>query len=74
VLETNTDLFGMDYRGFYLEKASPELCRQACLADERCRAFTYVNPGLQGIQARCYLKTGRPKRRWSRCCVSGIAR
>src|SRR5262249_56204164 len=72
VLEADTDLFGMDYRGFYLDKASPELCQRACLTDARCRAFTYVKPGLHGLQARCYLKEGRPKRRWTQCCVSGI--
>ena len=59
-LETNTDRPGMDYSNFDLASANPSLCEQACNSDPDCRAFTYVKPGFQGANARCWLKNGIP--------------
>jgi hypothetical protein len=40
-----------------------------------CKAYTYVNPGVHGILARCFLKSGVPAAVTPRqCCVSGVAR
>ena len=40
-----------------------------------CKAYTYVNPGVYGIWARCFLKYGVPAPVTPRqCCVSGVAR
>ena len=48
------------------------MCRQACLEDERCRAYTYVKPGVQGPKARCYFKDPAPAATADACCVSGV--
>jgi hypothetical protein len=71
-LETNTDRPGMDYSNFDLASANPSLCEQACNADPNCRAFTYVKPGVQGDNARCWLKNSIPAATPSDCCVSGV--
>lgn len=71
-LEYNVDRAGSDFANFDLPQARPELCREACLRDHRCAAFTYVNPGVQGSQARCWLKNPVPAARPSSCCVSGV--
>jgi len=47
-------------------------CQQACNADVRCQAYTYVRAGVQGPQARCWLKSAVPPGRPDNCCVSGI--
>jgi hypothetical protein len=73
-LEPNTDRPGQDYYAFDLRAANPETCRAACERDTRCRAFTYVKPGVQGRYARCYLKKAAPTKRADRCCVSGARR
>ena len=51
---------------------TPEQCRQACLDDNRCHAFTWVRAGVQGDQARCWIKTDVPPQREDACCVSGV--
>jgi hypothetical protein len=71
-LEFNVDRPGADIANFDLSQARPELCRDACLRDGRCVAFTYVNPGVQGPNARCWLKNPAPAARPSNCCVSGV--
>jgi 1-phosphatidylinositol phosphodiesterase len=70
--EPNTDRPGGDYRGFDLAAPRPELCRDACWGDARCRAFTYVRPGAQGPNARCALKSVVPPARSNDCCLSGV--
>lgn len=42
------------------------------MQEGQCVAWTYVNPGVQGPQARCWLKSAVPAPRPSTCCVSGI--
>lgn len=71
-LENNVDGPGMDYNNFDLASPNPSLCEQACQADPECRAFTYVKPGVQGANARCWLKNGIPTANPSECCVSGV--
>ena len=64
--ENNTDRPGRDYTSFNLPRPQYELCRDACGNDARCSGYTYVNPGVQGPTARCWLKTGplpQPARR-----------
>ena len=41
-METNTNRFGSDYRGF--DAPTAELCRTACTNEPACRAWTWVNP------------------------------
>ena len=69
-----TDLPGSDYTSFWLDAADPGLCQARCRDDERCRAWTYVNPGVQGANAKCWLKNRVPNSRSSSCCVSGVER
>ena len=66
------DRLGGDYRRFDLENPSPALCRSACLDDTRCRAWTFVKPGVQASNARCYLKDLAPRQRGDSCCTSGF--
>ncbi|MBI4822516.1 MAG: PAN domain-containing protein [Deltaproteobacteria bacterium] len=67
-----TDRPGSDYRSFDLPKADPTLCRDACMAEAPCLAFTFVNPGVQGPSARCWLKNRVPDPVASDCCASGV--
>ncbi len=71
-VEINIDRPGNDYRNFDLSTASHESCRVACIGDMKCKAYTYVKPGVQGPKARCYLKDSIPATRVSDCCVSGV--
>jgi hypothetical protein len=70
-LEPETNRPGHDYRDFDLPAAEPELCREACAADEICRAYTYVRPGIQGDAAHCWLKREAAPAEPAPCCVSG---
>jgi hypothetical protein len=71
--ETDVNRAGSDYRGFAVQ-ADPNICRTYCWNDPTCKAFTYVKPGIQGIQgkyAQCYLKSAVPSASRNGCCVSG---
>ena len=70
--EPQTDRPGSDYRSFDLRDPRPEVCRDACSSERQCRAFTYVRPGVQGRQARCWLKNAVPPARPNDCCLSGV--
>jgi hypothetical protein len=64
----------LDYRSFFLDARQPELCQDACLKEAgRCRAWTYVRPGVQGDKPVCYLKSGVPQTSANTCCISGVA-
>ena len=69
--EPNTDRPGSDYRSFDQPSPVPESCRDACWREPQCRAFTYVRPGVQGPNARCWLKNAVPPARPNECCLSG---
>jgi hypothetical protein len=71
-LEVDIDRPGMDYQNFDLPAPDPAPCMAACEKDGRCRAFTYVKPGNQGPNARCWLKTAIPEPRPNACCISGV--
>jgi hypothetical protein len=66
------DLLGGDYTSFDLASANSSLCQTACAGDAVCAAWTYVNPGVQGPKARCWLKSVLVPARPSSCCVSGM--
>lgn len=69
--EINYDRPGGDYFSFDLLAPRAILCQERCARDPRCRAWTYVKPGVQGRYARCWLKNTIPPGRFSTCCVSG---
>jgi hypothetical protein len=71
-LEPGVDRPGMDYRSFDLGYPRPDDCRNACLSEPQCVAFTYVNPGVQRANARCWLKGQVPQPVQNNCCVSGV--
>ncbi len=69
--EVSVDRPGFDYRSFELRFAQPSACRDACRADSRCKAYTYVGPGQPAQKARCYLKSSIPNPVRNNCCTSG---
>ena len=71
-MEPGVDRPGSDYRSFEIAAANPEYCRSACQSEAQCRAYTYVNPGVQGPNARCWLKSTVPAGTPRGCCVSGV--
>jgi hypothetical protein len=70
-LEVGQDRMGGDYKGFALAQPDAEQCRQACADDEACQAFTYVNPGIKGPEAMCFLKSSAVPATADACCTSG---
>lgn len=70
--EVDVERPGSDYRSFDLATPRPEACRDTCLIEPQCVAFTYVNPGAQGPTARCWLKSAAPPATPNPCCVSGV--
>lgn len=63
---------GKDYTNFALNQPEPIRCAKACAGDSRCKAYTYVPPGQQGPQARCWLKDAEPLRKADDGLVSGV--
>lgn len=70
--EIGWDRPGYDYSNFELRNPREILCQWRCQQDRRCRAWTFVNPGLQGAYARCWLKNRVPRPVRNSCCTSGI--
>jgi hypothetical protein len=68
------NLFGSDYYNFWIESGGAGQCQSACRSDKMCAAWTYVQTGVQGAQARCWLKNEVPPEYQNTCCVSGIER
>ena len=71
-LEPDTDRPGNNYLNVDLAEPDVDLCLEACQKDPRCKAFTYVKPGVQGPKARCWLKDAVPPAKSSSCCISGV--
>ena len=72
-VELNTNRYGNDLMGF--ETAGGWLdCLRACGNEPRCRAWTYVRPGIQGTAAHCWLKDGVPAASPDANCVSQVVR
>lgn len=70
--EYGVDRPGSDYANFELNRPAYQDCQNACFNDPRCKAWTYVKPGLQGARARCWLKHAVPQGYRHDCCVSGV--
>jgi hypothetical protein len=74
-LEYSIDRAGGDYRSFETTPdATGKACADACQAENRCRAWTYVRPGYLGPAARCYLKNQLKPPRRKPCCISAVVR
>ncbi len=72
ILLSGINLYGADYSSFWVESPEPKLCQNACRSEAKCAAWTYVQPGVQGKQARCWLKTRVPQQFQNQCCTSGV--
>lgn len=71
--EQGTDRPGNNLRsGIPLDTANPRLCYEMCDKDPKCMSFTFVQPGVQGPQARCWLKSDVPKAVQNEYCISGV--
>ena len=71
-MDAGYDRPGLNIASFPLAAANPNLCRERCDARGDCAAWAYVNPGLRGIAATCFLKNAVPRRVKNSCCVSGV--
>ncbi|TMJ03529.1 MAG: apple domain-containing protein [Alphaproteobacteria bacterium] len=73
--EFSIDRTGGDFKSMDVQTdATGAVCGQACEAEQRCRAWTYVRPGYLGASARCFLKEKLTRPRHKPCCVSGVVR
>jgi hypothetical protein len=72
--EMNVNRPGGDYRKFEVPIERYQSCREACEADGKCKAYTYVRAGVQGSKGVCWLKNSIPTKSANRCCVSGLIR
>lgn len=73
-MEQNSDRRGWDYQRLNMNTSDPGACYDACYKDSKCKAWTFVKPGIKGKQAVCYLKKKIPPATESNCCVSGVFR
>lgn len=72
--EEGFDRPGSDYETFEQtsDYQSHELCRDACFSQPRCKAYTFVKPGVAGPKAFCRLKDKVPAPVESACCISAV--
>jgi hypothetical protein len=68
--EIRTNRFGGDYAS--REVPTAEQCQSACASEARCKAWTWIKPGIQGPAAKCWLKSTVPAARSDDCCTSGV--
>lgn len=76
--ENKTDRPGSDYTNFEISVPkggtivpTATFCEARCKNDFRCVAWTLVDPGFQGPNARCWLKNNIPAKRSCSFCTSG---
>ena len=58
--EYGIDRPGNDYTSFDLQFANPAQCAARCSGEAQCQVWTFVQPGVQGTLARCWLKNAVP--------------
>ena len=68
------NLFGSDYRSFATANDGGQQCLVTCLGDTNCRAWTWVQPLVQGPAARCWLKNAVPSFNADRNTNSSVVR
>jgi len=71
-VEPGIDRPGQDIAQTPMTVADPLACQALCAGDDQCRAWTYVNPGLQGDLAMCWTKFDVPEGFANPCCTSGV--
>lgn len=70
--EADTNRFGGDYQRSTMSTNDPTVCAYWCSQDQRCKAYTYVPPGVQGNAPVCWFKNSVPERTGSPGLVSGV--
>ncbi|MCL2714134.1 MAG: PAN domain-containing protein [Alphaproteobacteria bacterium] len=74
-MESSIDRPGGDLRGVDLRNGEGEgACRAACIAETRCRAWTFARPGYVGRESRCFLKKDIKPPRRKVGFISGVVR
>ena len=74
-IETSIDRAGGDFRSFELKRGErDEVCKAACLADNKCRAWTYARAGYVGREPHCFLKKEIKPPRRKPGFISGVVR
>jgi hypothetical protein len=68
--EDRTDRPGFDYSNFEID--SWNRCERACADDQKCAAWSYARPGVQGPHARCWLKVQVPHPVGNPGVISGV--
>ncbi len=63
---------GDNYEDFDMDIGDPRVCREACLADSNCEAFTYRRPTWQGVSAHCWLKDDVPAQEADPGFITGV--
>lgn len=69
--EQGVDRPGADLRSFAFD-GGPGDCQASCAGAPACVAWTFVRPGVQGPQAKCWLKASIQPGNRNDCCVSGV--
>ncbi|WP_420391725.1 PAN domain-containing protein [Acuticoccus sp.] len=72
--EWSTNRPGRDYRNVAVSHGNARACQTLCAGEGACVAYTYVPPGVQGREARCWLKSSAPAKRSEAGRVSGVRR
>jgi hypothetical protein len=74
-VEGSIDRAGGDYKSFDVKNGDgDEICKAACTADNKCRAWTYARPGYVGREAHCFLKKEIKPPRHRAGYMSGVVR
>lgn len=73
-VQSGVNRVGGDYKDFEMEPSIAGFgpCKSSCEFDEKCKAWTFVQSGVQGPKAHCWLKNSVPKANKDKCCVSGL--
>jgi hypothetical protein len=70
--EANVQRWGADYAQLTMKNGTAAACASACAKDERCLAWTFARPGVEGRHGACHLKGAVPQGSGDPCCVSGV--
>jgi hypothetical protein len=68
--EDHTNRPGSDYKNFEID--SWKTCESACSGEQKCAAWTYVRPGIQGPRGRCWLKVKVTHPVGDKSTISGV--
>lgn len=73
-VEFGIDRPGADYKDFTMQPSIAGFgpCQSTCESDAKCKAWTFVQSGVQGNLAHCWLKSSVPNPVPNKCCVSGV--